>query len=167
MEPWKMIDFFWNWPFDSCKIAEGLKKKKKKKKNVVKHFFLSDCPGPPWRKFLDPRMQFKTLAGTWDIGHFCTCVKFFAFHEYCTIRSGYQTVWLQIRPDLGSSCFRLHKQTNKAYTKLSNERECLQCFVSSSSDGSEETVWLRRLVWSCVVVHTMKTKSLFAGSFFL
>ena len=41
--------FLWNWPFDFFKISWGPKK-------TLSELFLSDWPGPPWRKFLDPRM---------------------------------------------------------------------------------------------------------------
>ena len=36
LEPWKMLRFLWNWPFDFCKISWGLKKKKKKTKKKKK-----------------------------------------------------------------------------------------------------------------------------------
>ena len=45
--------FLWNWPFDFCKISWGLKKQQKK---TMSELFLSDWPGPPWRKLRDPRM---------------------------------------------------------------------------------------------------------------
>ena len=48
LEPWKMIDFILNWPFDFCKISWGLKKQK----NNIRAFFvrLTWTPPPPLTK---------------------------------------------------------------------------------------------------------------------